>query len=467
MFTFNKNVIIHIMKKENIFEEILEAPAEMLEKVADKTHQIEESIKNGKLLKKSSNYAKSIGPGIVTGAADDDPSGIATYSQAGAQFGTSLIWLSLWLLPAMILIQEMCARIALVTGRGLASNIKHAYSKKVLYFVALILFIANTINIGANLGAMAKAVQMIFPWFNFYFLIIFIGIVGLLLQIFLSYKKYVKYLKWFAVSLFAYIATGLIIKMNWSHVLHETFIPHITLTKDQIFLITAIIGTTISPYLFFWQTSQEVEEEISEGKTRQIDRKGATDDEIKKMRVDVGLGMFFSNIVMFFIIAVCATTLFANGITNINTATDAAEALRPLAGNGAYFLFALGIIGTGLLSIPVLAGSTSYAITESFGYKEGLYRKLKDAHAFYGIIIISVLIGMILNFIGVDPIKSLIYAAVLNGIIAPLILICIVHISGSKKIMGKHRNSRTANIVGWIIVILMGLAAKGTILGMF
>lgn len=463
MFTFNKNGIIQTMKKENIFEEILEAPAEILEKIANQTN----SIENGNFMKKGSKYLKSIGPGIVTGAADDDPSGIATYSQAGAQFGTSLIWLSLWLLPAMTLIQEMCARIALVTGRGLASNIKHAYSKKVLYFVALILFIANTINIGANLGAMAKAVQMILPWFNFYFLIIFIGIVGLLLQIFLSYKKYVKYLKWFAVSLFAYIATGLIIKMNWSHVLHETFIPHITLAKDQIFLITAIIGTTISPYLFFWQTSQEVEEEISEGKTRQIDRKGATDSEIKKMRIDVGLGMFFSNLVMFFIIAVCASTLFANGITNINTATDAAEALRPLAGNGAYFLFAIGIIGTGLLSIPVLAGSASYAISESFGYKEGLYRKLHDAHAFYGIIIISVVIGMLLNFIGIDPIKSLIYAAVLNGLIAPLILICIVHISGSKKIMGKHKNSKIVNIIGWAIVILMGLAAKGTIVGMF
>ncbi len=455
------------MKKESIFEEILEAPAEMLEKLATETEKIEKRIEDKHIMKKGSNYIKSIGPGIVTGAADDDPSGIATYSQAGAQFGTSLIWLSIWLLPAMTLIQEMCARIALVTGKGLASNIKRVYSRKVLFFITGILFIANTINIGANLGAMAKAVQMIVPWFNFYFLIIFIGITGLVLQIFLSYKKYVKYLKWFAVSLLTYIITGLIIKMNWGQIFTDALIPKITFSKEQIFLITAIIGTTISPYLFFWQTSQEVEEEISEGKTRAIDRQGATDGEIKKMRVDVGLGMFFSNLVMFFIIAVCATTLFANGVTDINTATDAAEALRPLAGNGAYFLFALGIIGTGLLSIPVLAGSTSYAITESFGYKEGLYRKLKDAHAFYGIIIISVLIGMLLNFIGVDPIKSLIYAAVLNGIIAPLILICIVHISGSKKIMGKHRNSRTANIIGWIIVILMGLAAKGTIVGMF
>ncbi len=455
------------MKKESIFEEILEAPAEMLEKLATETEKIEKRIEDKHIMKKGSNYIKSIGPGIVTGAADDDPSGIATYSQAGAQFGTSLIWLSIWLLPAMTLIQEMCARIALVTGKGLASNIKRVYSRKVLFFITGILFIANTINIGANLGAMAKAVQMIVPWFNFYFLIIFIGITGLVLQIFLSYKKYVKYLKWFAVSLLTYIITGLIIKMNWGQIFTDALIPKITFSKEQIFLITAIIGTTISPYLFFWQTSQEVEEEISEGKTRAIDRQGATDGEIKKMRVDVGLGMFFSNLVMFFIIAVCATTLFANGVTDINTATDAAEALRPLAGNGAYFLFALGIIGTGLLSIPVLAGSTSYAITESFGYKEGLYRKLKDAHAFYGIIIISVLIGMLLNFIGVDPIKSLIYAAVLNGIIAPLILICIVHISGSKKIMGKHRNSKTANIIGWIIVILMGLAAKGTIVGMF
>ncbi len=455
------------MKKEHLLEEIVEAPSELLEKFTHQHTSMKIEASEPPTIKSEAGYLKAIGPGVVTGASDDDPSGIATYSQAGAQFGTALIWLSVWLLPAMIMVQEMCARIALVTGRGLASNIKSLYSKKVLYFITMILFMANTVNIGANLGAMAKAVQMLIPWFNFYFLIIFIGIVCLLLQIFISYKKYVKYLKWFAMSLLAYVATGLIIKMNWTQIINNAIIPQITFSKEQILLITAIIGTTISPYLFFWQTSQEVEEKISKGKILASERKGTTDTEIKKMRFDVSLGMVFSNLVMFFIIAVCATTLFSNGLTNINTATDAAEALRPFAGNAAYLLFSLGIIGTGMLAIPVLAGSASYAVSESFGWKEGLYRKLHDAHAFYGVIIISVVIGMILNFIGIDPIKALIYAAILNGIIAPIILVCIVHISGSKKVMGKYKNSRLATIIGWCIIIILSIAAKGALVAMF
>lgn len=366
----------------------------------------------------------------------------------------------------MAIIQEMCARIALVTGRGLASNIKHSYSRKVLYLCTILLFVANTLNIGADLGAMAKAVQLIAPSFNFVFLIIFIGIVGLLFQIFVPYQKYAKYLKWLAFTLLSYIATGLIIHMDWGELLRNGFIPHISFNKNEILMITGILGTTISPYLFFWQTSQEVEEQIAEGKTTVHSRRGTNDVEIKKMRKDVWSGMFLSNIVMFFIIAVCGTTLFANGITNITTASDAANALRPLAGDGAYILFALGIIGTGLLAIPVLAGSASYAISESFGWKEGLYRKLNEAKAFYGIIALSVLIGILINFIGIDPIKALIYSAIANGIIAPIILICIVHISSSHKVMGKYKNSKIKNILGWIITGFMGLAAVGAIISL-
>lgn len=418
-------------------------------------------------VKKGKNYMKALGPGFVTGAADDDPSGIATYSQAGAQFGSALIWLSAWTLPLMATIQEMCARIALVTGRGLASNIKSSYSKHVLYFATMLLFIANTLNIGANLGAMTRAVQMIFPFVNFTFIILMIGIAGLLLQVYVPYKKYAQYLKWLAITLFAYIATGLIIDMDWNSLLQNVVIPTIDFSKNQILLITAILGTTISPYLFFWQTSQEVEEEVAQGRMTVHSRRGTNDTEIRNMRTDVWSGMFISNLVMFFIIAVCATTLFKNGITNINTAQDAAEALRPLVGNKAYILFAIGIIGTGMLSIPILAGSTSYAISESFGWKEGLYRKLKEAKAFYGIIILSVVIGIIINFVGIDPIKALIYSAIANGIIAPVILICIVHISSSKNIMGKYRNSKTKKVIGWLTIAIMSASAIGALVVIF
>jgi len=419
------------------------------------------------ILEEGKDYIKKLGPGLVTGAADDDPSGIATYSQTGAQYGTSLLWLAAWTFPLMAMIQEMCARIALVTGRGLASNIKRKYSRNVLYVCTALLFLANTLNIGANLGAMAKASQLISPSTSYIFLIIFIGLLGLLLQVFVPYRKYAKYLKWLVISLFAYIATAFIIDMNWSQLIYDGLIPHITFSKTQILLVTAILGTTISPYLFFWQTSQEVEEQIEEGKTTVHSRQGTNAIEIKKMRIDVWTGMFLSNLVMFFIIAVCANTLFVNGITNINTASDAALALSPLAGPWATVLFAIGIIGTGMLAIPVLAGSTAYAISESFGWKEGLYRKLNEARAFYGVITLSIIVGIIINFIGIDPIKALIYSAIANGIVAPIVLVFIVHISGSKKIMGHYKNSLFGNIVGWTVTILMGVTAIAAILSLF
>ncbi len=450
------------MGKKDILEEIVEAPSVALENVV----KLEEKLEHSTVVKDGKKYLKSLGPGVVTGASDDDPSGIATYSQAGAQFGTGLLWTSLWLFPMMAIVQEMCARIALATGRGLTANIKKFYSKKVLYGVTLALFLANTFNIGANLGAMAKAVQLVVPGLNFYLIIIVMGFVGLYMQVVIPYKKYVRYLKYFSITLLAYIATGLIIHMDWAHLAYSTILPQITFSKSQILMITALIGTTISPYLFFWQASQEIEEEISAGKSISTIHKGTNKSEVKKMRFDVWSGMFFSNLVMFFIIAVCATVLFQNGITNINTATEAAEALRPFAGNMAYILFALGIIGTGMLSIPILAGSASYAISESFGWKEGLYRKLHDAHAFYSIIIISVILGMLMNFVGLDPIKSLIYSAILNGMIAPFILACVVDISSNSGVMGKFKNKKFYKILGWIITILVKISAVAAFLVM-
>lgn len=430
---------------------------------------IMDEIKNGieKNLKKGEDYIKKLGPGLITGAADDDPSGIATYSQTGASYGTGLLWLAAWTFPLMATIQEMCARIALVTGKGLAANIKKAYSRKVLYFATILLFIANTLNIGADLGAMAKAVELLHPELSFSLLVIAIGLTTIVLEIFIPYKQYTKYLKWLVLSLFSYIATAFIIKMDWGQIFHDGLIPHIEFTKTQLLLITGILGTTISPYLFFWQTSQEVEEQISQGKVTEKSRLGTNKEEVKDMRKDVWTGMFLSNMVMFFIIAVCANTLYVNGITNIDSAADAAQALIPFAGPFAGLLFTLGILGTGFLAIPVLAGSTAYAISESVGWREGLYRRLKEAKAFYAVIIISIVIGILINFLDINPIKALIYSAIANGIIAPVIIICIVHISSQEKIMGEFKNSKCVNIVGWIIAVLMGMTSIATIVSLF
>lgn len=414
-------------------------------------------------ISKSRKYFESIGPGVVTGAADDDPSGIATYSQTGAQYGTKFLWLSAWTFPLMAIIQEMCARIALVTGRGLAANIKRVFSKEILYLCTIFLFIANTFNIGADIGAMAKSAQLIYPKLDFNFLILFIGLTVLALEIIIPYKKYVKYLKWFALSLLAYVATALLINIDWASVLKSLVIPHLSFKKEEIILITGILGTTVSPYLFFWQTAEEIEEEIVEGKTSIKERQGTNKEEISKMRKDVWSGMFYSNLIMFFIITVCANTLFKNGITNIGTADEAAQALVPFAGQFSMIIFAVGIIGIGLLAIPVLAGSTAYAISESFNWKEGLYRKYKSAQSFYWVIIISIVVGILMNFLNINPMKGLIYAAVLNGIVAPIILIFIVRISSNKKIMGEYKNNFITKLLGWIITIFMGGAAIATI----
>jgi len=433
----------------------------------EKNSKNNSSTENNSMIKEGKEYIKKLGPGIITGVSDDDPSGIATYSQAGASYGTGLSWLAAWSYPLVSTIQEMCGRIALVTGRGLASNIKRIYSRKILFACTILLFLANTLNIGADLGAMAKAVELMIPQISFTPLVVIIGLSSLLFEIYIPYKKYAKYLKWLVITVFSYIITALIIDINWAELLHSVIIPTITFSKDQIILITAVLGTTISPYLFFWQTSQEIEEDISNGQTTIASRKGATHDEVKKMKFDIWSGMFISNLVMFFIIIVCANTLFTHGITQINTASDAALALAPLAGQWAKLLFSIGIIGTGLLAVPVLAGSTAYAISESLGKKEGLHRKFKSAKTFYWIIIISIIIGILINFVGINPVRALIYSAITNGIIAPIILVFIVGISSNKKIMGEFKNSFIQKFIGWLTIIIMGIAAIASIFYMF
>lgn len=469
VFTYNVKSVSNMKtrRKKNAVQRVTEAPAIALDRAIESSARFSKSLPGGKMLAKTKNYWHILGPGLTTGVSDDDPSGIATYSQTGAQYGFGLLWLSVVTFPLMSFVQEMCARIGLVTGRGLAGNIRLHFPRRLLFMCAMLLFAANAFNIGADLGAMAKAVQLLHPQFTFTSLVIFFTVACLGIQIFSDYARYARYLKWLALVLLAYVASALLARLNWSQVVHAALVPKLTFEKDQILLICAILGTTISPYLFFWQTSQEVEEEILAGKKSVSARRGSNPSEIRTMRIDVWSGMLLSNLVMFFIIAACGAILFPNGITNITSAAQAAEALRPFAGNATYFLFSVGIIGTGLLAIPVLAGSSSYALSEAFRWKEGLYRPLRQAHAFYGVIIISMLVGLGMNFIGLDPIKALIYSAVANGIVAPLVLCFVVLMSSNKKIMGKWVNKPVVTWIGWFIIIVMsisGLAAIFTLL---
>ena len=454
-------------QKKDFITRSAELPAEMLEKTIEMTEAAGYAVTHGKAITKSKNYWKALGPGLTTGASDDDPSGIATYSQTGARYGFQLLWLAPLTLPLMAIVQEMCARIGLVTGRGLAGNIRMHFSKKVLYACTTLLFAANAFNIGADLGAMAKGVQLLYPQLNYAFLVVGFAVLSVGLQIFTPYEKYARYLKWLALILLAYVVSAFLARPDWGAVLQHTVMPSITFSRDQLLLICAILGTTISPYLFFWQTSQEVEEQILLGRTSIALRRGASKEDVRKMRIDVWSGMFLSNLVMFFIIAACATVLFGNGITNITTASQAAEALRPFAGDYAYFMFAIGIIGTGMLAIPVLAGSSSYALAESLKWRGGLNKKLKQAHAFYGTIIISMLVGLGINFIGIDPIKALIYSAIANGLVAPVILFLIVRLSSNKKLMGEWVNKPYLTVCGWLITGVMAIAGVAAIVSLF
>ncbi|OGH64919.1 MAG: iron transporter [Candidatus Magasanikbacteria bacterium RIFCSPHIGHO2_01_FULL_41_23] len=412
---------------------------------------------------KIKHFLKKLGPGFITGASDDDPSGIATYTQTGAQFGLTQLWTALYTFPFMTVVQEMCGRIGLVTGQGLAGVIRNHFSKKLLFFSVSLLLIANTINIGADLGAMAAAAQLLFPRVSFSILILIFTFTILFLEIFVSYKVYLKYLKYFALSLLAYIATAFVVKMDWGTILFATLVPHISFTREYLLNIIALLGTTISPYLFFWQTGEEVEEEVAHNKIKDFGagKPKIRHCDVRRMRLDTFFGMFFSNLITFFIIATAATTLGVHGIADIQTAADAALALKPLAGNFAYLLFTVGIIGTGLLAVPILAGSASYAVSESFNWKEGLYRKFSDAHGFYMVIMIATVVGLLVNFTKIPPFKMLYYTAVVNGAIAPILMIVILRIANNKKIMGEYVNSRASNILGWVITLIMGGASIG------
>ncbi len=454
-------------KYEKEAEQIFKVPAEILEEGIGFAEKEEKALISKVPFKRAEEYWDTLGPGLTTGAADDDPSGIATYSQAGAQYGPQLIWLSLFTFPFMATVQEMCARIGLVSGQGLAANIRRHYPAHALIMVTILLFAANVFNIAADLGAMAAATRLLVPGAGFTSLVIFFALVSLLLQIFTTYARYAKYLKYLTLALLSYVAVAFSVHLNWGDILYHTFVPSMTFSKSQIFLIAAVLGTTISPYLFFWQTSQEVEEEIQHGETTVKERrKQVSEQSVHAMRTDVWSGMFFSNLITFFIFAACAGTLYAHGVTDINTADQAALALKPF-GSFAYPFFALGIIGTGLLAVPVLAGSTAYALAESFGWKYGLYRKLKQAYAFYGVIIVSMLLGIVANFAHLDPIRALIYAAVGNGIIAPIILFFVIRLSSDKKVMGTYANRPFVSFLGWLTVIVMAVSGVSAILSLW
>ncbi len=425
---------------------------------SSKAQESEKEIKRSGPLGKLQVYVKALGPGLITGASDDDPSGIGTYSQTGAQFGYAQLWTALFTFPLMAGIQEICARIALQTGGGLAETIRKYYPKPVLYFSVLLLFIANTINLGADLGAMAAAAQLLLG-IPFIIWLVTLTLISVLLEIFVDYKQYSRVLRWLTLSLFAYFLVPFVSPQDWGKSLQNTLIPTIALDKDYLLNLVAILGTTISPYLFFWQASQEIEEEIGEGKTTRRARKGVSKIELKWMRTDVTLGMLLSNLVMWFIIVTTASTLFRHGITNIDSAPKAAEALRPIAGDFAYVLFAVGIIGTGFLAVPILAGSAAYAVAETFKLREGLYLKLRQAPGFYGIIAFSTLLGFAMNLIGINPIQALYYTAVLNGIVAPPLLLIIMLIANDHKIMKDKVNGKLSNTLGWIITVAMTLAA--------
>jgi len=411
-------------------------------------------------LKKAKNFWRLLGPGFITGAADDDPSGIATYSQTGAQFGYSQLWTSLFALPFMTVIQEICGRVGMVSGRGLASVIRTYYARPILYGMVLLLFVANTINVGADLGAMAASAKLIFG-LPFILWLVVITVVSLTLQILVPYPAYARFLKYLTLTLFAYIAVTFIIHQDWRLILHQTVVPTVTLNRAYLLNIVAILGTTISPYLFFWEADQEAEEDVAHHRLRSYGKgvPRVTKYDIRQMRLDTFIGMFFSQLVMFFIIVTAASTLNAHGITRVDTASQAAEALRPLAGNLTYVLFAAGIIGTGLLAVPILAGSAAYALAESLGWRAGLRYKFRQARPFYVIIAISTGIGLFINYTGIQPFQLLYYTAVINGIVAPPLMIMLLLVSSNKKVMGEHTNSKLTNLAGWLITGVMAVAA--------
>jgi NRAMP (natural resistance-associated macrophage protein)-like metal ion transporter len=415
------------------------------------------------MFKKIKKFLKSLGPGIITGAADDDPSGIATYSQTGAQFGYNQLWTAVFMLPFQVAVQEACARIGAVTGKGIAEVIREHYQKDLLYAVVLLLFFANTINIGADLGAMAAATALLIP-IPFTVLLLLFTICILWLEVFTSYKAYSNILKWLCLSLLAYPLTVFIVRQPWGTVFYKTIVPHFELSFQFLFIITGVLGTTISPYMFFWQASEEVEEERTDNLIGWDGRPRIGRFYVRKLRWDTLLGMIFSELGTWSIILVAATVLHAHGTHDIATSADAAKALEPLvssfpyAGFLAKLLFAVGIVGLGLLSIPVLAGSAAYAFSETFRWKSGIYLKLKQAHGFYGVMTIATLFGLLINFIGIDPMKALVYTAVINGVVAAPLILIIFFISSNKNIMGKYQSKWLSKLLLLITFIGMTLA---------
>ena len=441
---------------------------EELEEENDKELDIYHDKKSSKSSSYSSRKAilDQLGPGIITGASDEDPSGIATYAQAGAQFGFGLLWLVLILYPMKTVIQEMCARIGLVTGSGLSAVIKQKYSRKIVFPITILLLIANTVNIGADIGAMAASIRLVFPHLPVIVTTISFSAFIVLSEVLVPYKKYVKILKYLILSLFAYVATAIIVGGDWNQIFTATIIPHIELTPAFAMMFVAIFGTTISPYLFFWQASEEAEEDVAKHKISEIGKGNPkiSKKEIKLMRQDTAIGMAFSQLIMWSIMITTAGSLHAHGVTDIQTADQAAKSLEPLvktfpqAGEISKTIFALGIIGTGLLAVPVLAGSSGYALSDAFGWSEGLSKKFKQAKGFYLVIAASTVIGLWINFIHIDPIKALVYTAIINGVIAIPILFAVMKIANDKEILRDKTNSYVSNVIGWLIFAIMGIS---------
>jgi NRAMP (natural resistance-associated macrophage protein)-like metal ion transporter len=407
-------------------------------------------------------FLKILGPGLITGASDDDPSGIGTYAVAGASLGFSTLWLALITFPLMASMQFICAKIGMVSGEGLAGVLRRHYPRPLLLLAVAALVIANTINAGADVGAIAAALNLLVPIpIGWLIVPVAVAIVGL--QVFGSYRLIANVFKWLTLALFAYIASAFFAHPDVGEVLRGTFIPTISFDPSFLATLVAILGTTISPYLFFWQASQEVEEEVELGRVRLFQRRGATDAELKYRAWDVNIGMGFSNVVMYFIILATAATLFKAGQTQIQSAADAAVALEPLAGPWAKTLLALGLIGAGFLAVPILTGSAAYAVAEAFGWQYGLNKRPGRAKEFYGVIVVATLVGLGINYIGIDPIKALFWSAVINGLLAPPLMVLIMLVANHEGIMGQRRNGRAMNILGWLATIVMFAAAIGLI----
>jgi NRAMP (natural resistance-associated macrophage protein)-like metal ion transporter len=404
------------------------------------------------------DFFSQLGPGLITGAADDDPSGIATYSITGAAFGYGMLWTALFSFPLMAAVQLMCARLGMVTGRGLAAVVRRRYSRWVLWGACLLLIVANTINIAADLGGMAEATHMVTGIKALWCAPVWAGLIVVLL-LKTSYRMIARVFKWLTLVLFAYVITAFLARPDWSQVLRATFVPDVHWTREYLSVLVGILGTSISPYLFFWQAAEEVEEEKADGKLTLAQRRGATNEELRRVRNDVVFGMFFSNVVMYFIILTTAATLHAHGLTQISTARQAAEALRPLAGSGAYWLFTLGLIGTGMLGVPVLAGSSAYAIGEAMVWSASLDRRPSLAPKFYGVLATAMALGLALDYAGLNAVRMLFWAAVANGVLASPLIVLVVMLTNDRRIMGDRVNPPLLRWLGWTAAGVMAAAA--------